>query len=330
MKVTVAQLTKIAGGTPNKANVTSVVLALDRYGAGVGLDLPHRLAHYLAQLGHESGNYKYDEEIASGAAYEGRKDLGNTQPGDGKRFKGRAGIQMTGRANYREFTKWVRKNIDANAPDFEASPELVNTDPWEGLVPIWYWSTRKLNKLADENDLETITLRINGGKNGLSDRIAKYVRAALVLAGYGPTDVLAFQTWAQQQGLLPQGKDQLDGDPGPKTRSALHMALAKERPAIASPAATPMPEVKAAPVVEETTVAVAPKAAEKTLWSRLNGGVAFLGTPFLMFWEADLYTKLAVGVVVLAAIGFLLFKGEMIAARVKSVLKAFDENEVVR
>ena len=224
--------------------------------------------------------------------------------------------------------------IDGNAPDFEANPELINTDPWEGLVPIWYWSTRKLNKMADENDLETITLRINGGKNGLADRIAKYVRAALVLAGYGPGDVLAFQTWAQQQGLIPadvKGEPtQLDGDAGPKTRSALHMALAKERPAAASPADTPMPEVKAAPVVEETQVPVIPPKSENTLWSRLNGGVAFLGTPFLMFWEADLTTKLVIGAVVLASVGFLLFKGELIAARVKSVLKAFDDSDVVR
>jgi len=327
MKITVAQLTKIAGGKPDKSNVASVVVALDKYGQAFGLDLPHRLAHYLGQLGHESGNYKYDEEIASGAAYEGRKDIGNIRPGDGKRFKGRGPIQITGRSNYKQFTAWCRKNVGP-CPDFEDEPEKINTDPWEGLVPIWYWSTRKLNAYADENNLEQITKKINGGTNGLGDRIDKYVRAALVLNGYGPSDVLAFQTWAQQRGLIPQGKDQLDGDAGPKTRAALHMALAKEQPA--SVTASLMPEVKASPVVEETTVAVAPKAAENTLWSRLNGGIAFLGTPFLMFWEADLTTKLVIGAFVLAAIGFLLFKGEMIAARVKSVLKAFDENEVVR
>ncbi len=82
------------------------------------LDNSLRLIHFLAQLAHETGNFRYMEEIASGAAYEGRKDLGNTQAGDGKRFKGRGPIQLTGRANHRKYGQQL-------GIDFENNPEIV-------------------------------------------------------------------------------------------------------------------------------------------------------------------------------------------------------------
>ncbi|MER8925769.1 glycoside hydrolase family 19 protein [Mesorhizobium sp. M0859] len=158
--LTAALLRKISKGTPNAANMNSVLIALDRFGTTTGLDQPHRLAHFLSQIMHESGSFKYDQEIASGAAYEGRKDLGNTFKGDGKKFKGRGPMQLTGRRNYAAFTKWARK-LDPSAPDFVAHPELVNTDPWEGASAIWYWEVgnptdKSLNAYADQNNAEMI------------------------------------------------------------------------------------------------------------------------------------------------------------------------------
>lgn len=125
-----------------------------------------RFAHFIAQLAHESGNFRYMEEIASGAAYEGRKDLGNTEKGDGTRYKGRGPIQLTGRANYRKYGR-------ALGIDFESHPELVSIPSIGLLVACKYWANNGLNELADRDDISTITLRINGGTNGIEDRKAK-------------------------------------------------------------------------------------------------------------------------------------------------------------
>lgn len=130
------------------------------------LDNSLRLIHFLAQLAHESGNFRYMEEIASGAAYEGRKDLGNTQVGDGKRFKGRGPIQLTGRANYRRYGQQL-------GIDFENNPEIVAIPSVGLLVACKFWFDNGLNELADKDDVVAITKRINGGTNGLADRKAK-------------------------------------------------------------------------------------------------------------------------------------------------------------
>lgn len=134
-----------------------------------------RLAHFLAQLGHESDGFNAMEEYASGAAYEGRKDLGNTQPGDGKRYKGRGPIQLTGRANYRTYGRQL-------GFDFERHPEIVAYPSVGMLVACKYWFDRGLNAYADADDILTVTKRINGGTNGLDDRKARLVKAkALIL-----------------------------------------------------------------------------------------------------------------------------------------------------
>src|ERR1700704_2715751 len=78
---------------------------------------------FLAQLAHESGELRYMEELASGSAYEGRKDLGNTQPGDGKRYKGRGPIQLPGRANYRAAGKALGYDLEG-MPELAARPEV--------------------------------------------------------------------------------------------------------------------------------------------------------------------------------------------------------------
>jgi putative chitinase len=124
-----------------------------------------RLAHFMAQLVHESGSFRYMEEIASGSAYEGRVDLGNTVPGDGKRFKGRGPIQLTGRANYRTFGRAIGIDLERH-PEIAAVPSI-------GLhLALEYWKSKGLNAFADADDVTTITKRINGGLNGFADRKA--------------------------------------------------------------------------------------------------------------------------------------------------------------
>jgi putative chitinase len=142
-----------------------------------GIDTPVRAAHFLAQIAHESGCLRYSEELASGAAYEGRKDLGNLEQGDGPRFKGRGLIQLTGRANYRQYGQACQRDFE-NADD----PGLVASDPALAVdVAGWFWATRKLNELADRDDLHGITRRVNGGLNGLEKRAAYLARAKWLL-----------------------------------------------------------------------------------------------------------------------------------------------------
>ena len=123
-----------------------------------------RLCAYFAQIGHESGQLKYSEEIASGAAYEGRKDLGNINPGDGVKFKGRGLIQLTGRNNYQSISKTY--NVD-----FINNPELLATPEWAVKSSLWFWENNDLNIIADSGDFKKLTRKINGGLNGYDDRI---------------------------------------------------------------------------------------------------------------------------------------------------------------
>lgn len=307
MKIDIPDVERIVGAnltSAQKANAKSALTTLNRYGASVGLDQPHRVAQYLAQLLHEGGAFRYDRELASGAAYEGRKKLGNTKPGDGKRFKGRGPIQITGRKNYRAFTQWAKK-LDPSAPNFEATPDAINTDPWEGLGPLWYWSTHDLNRYADAGNIEMITREINGGTNGLDDRIRWYVRTALVLLGYGPNDLKAFQQFA---------KVVQDGIAGPVTRAALHKALVAETSHAMRSAA-----IMAAPVVEQKPVvphSVDKKVKEKTnRFGFLAGGVGVASTGFTWLDGADWEKIIAVaGVGVLGVVLFLLLQNQLISA----------------
>jgi len=138
------------------------------------INTPMRAAHYLAQIGHESGRLFYVKEIASGKAYEGRKDLGNTQTGDGVRFKGRALIQITGRANYAECSKSL-------FVDFLNNPELLEKPIFAALSSAWFWKSRGLNELADKDYLTAITKKINGGQNGIDDRRTLLISAKKAL-----------------------------------------------------------------------------------------------------------------------------------------------------
>lgn len=133
-----------------------------------------RQAAFLAQIAHESGSLRYVEEIASGEAYEGRKDLGNTKTGDGKRFKGRGLIQITGRSNYAELSKELHF-------DFIANPEALERPGAASYSAAWFWWSRHLNRLADIDAFEKITRKINGGINGLTDRLDHWERCKKAL-----------------------------------------------------------------------------------------------------------------------------------------------------
>lgn len=124
---------------------------------------PLRQAHFLAQIVHESGGFRYTKEIATGEAYENRADLGNSSPGDGVKYKGRGYIQITGKNNYSQITKEL-------GIDFVLKPELFEIAPYNMLSAGWYWNSRNLNIWADKDDIKTITMKINGGLNGFTDR----------------------------------------------------------------------------------------------------------------------------------------------------------------
>ena len=171
MEITAEQIKKImptAGARAQK--YVTVINKLSRH---FEIDSPLRMAHWLAQVAHESGELRYTKELASGKAYEGRKDLGNTQKGDGVRFKGRGLIQITGRANYEAYAKYC-------GFDVVAKPELLEQPVGAVKSAMWYWQTRGLNALADNDDVMTITKRINGGRNGLASRKAYLARAKAV------------------------------------------------------------------------------------------------------------------------------------------------------
>lgn len=140
----------------------------------------NRIAMWLAQTGHESGSFVYTEEIASGAAYEGRADLGNTQPGDGVRFKGRSWIQITGRHNYTALSKWAHgKGIVPSPTFFVDDSRRLAEIRYAGTGPAWYWTVARpdINALSDAGDIVAVTQRINGGQNGIGDRRERYRRA---------------------------------------------------------------------------------------------------------------------------------------------------------
>lgn len=181
--LTTQQLQAATGCTPERAArwLPHIERACHLY----GIDTPKRLAAFLAQVGHESGRLRYVREIwgptPAQARYEGRADLGNRLPGDGKRFMGRGLIQITGRANYRAATKglWLQ---DKHAPNFEHMPELLELPAWAALSAAWYWHSRNLSPLADAGRFEAITRRINGGLNGQEERVALYGAALEALA----------------------------------------------------------------------------------------------------------------------------------------------------
>lgn len=173
MTLTLAQLLQIMPQARQRASL--FLSALNATMAEFGIDSPARQAAFLSQVGHESGQLLYVRELASGTAYEGRADLGNVIAGDGVRFKGRGLIQITGRANY-------VKCGAALCLDLIGHPDLLEQPINASRSAGWFWKAHGLNELADVGDQVMVTKRVNGGTNGLADRLALFSVAQRVLA----------------------------------------------------------------------------------------------------------------------------------------------------
>lgn len=142
---------------------------------------PERQAAFLAQIGHESGGLRYSRELwgptPAQVRYEGRADLGNTQPGDGSKYRGRGFLQITGRANYAAAG-------DALHLDLIGHPEILEEPDMCALSAAWWWQSHGLNERADDVSRDSfirITAIINGGTNGLADRLERWANAKQAL-----------------------------------------------------------------------------------------------------------------------------------------------------
>jgi putative chitinase len=172
------------------------------------IDNPHRIVGFLAQLAHESSEYRYMEEIADGSEYEGRTDLGDVYPGDGRKYKGHGPIQITGRTNYKLCGA-------ALGIDLINQPTLITLPQYGTLSAAWFWSTHDLNYVADQDWFLTITHIINGGYTGLDDRISYWNKDRSVV-GLPYLDILnreksLIAAYQSKNGLV------ADGDCGPNT-----------------------------------------------------------------------------------------------------------------
>lgn len=143
-----------------------------------GIDTPQRRACFIAQVAHESGQLRFTREMwgptPAQRGYEGRVDLGNTYPGDGFRYRGRGLIQITGRANYAACGAMLGFDVLNN-------PELLEGPTLASRSATWFWQRHGLNGLADKDDQGEICKRINGGTNGLAERLAFYRAACEVI-----------------------------------------------------------------------------------------------------------------------------------------------------
>lgn len=152
-----------------------------------------RASAWLGQIGHETGSLRWVQELWGPTPQQRRYEprttlsarLGNLRAGDGFRYRGRGAIQTTGRDNYARTRDRMRKLVGSSVPDFVADPALVATPEWACLTAASYWIERGLNRFADAGDQLTLTKRINGGTNGLADRLARTAsaRAACLLEG---------------------------------------------------------------------------------------------------------------------------------------------------
>lgn len=196
-----------SAGSRLDAHIPYIISAMDEG----DIETPQRVVAFLAQLAHESGEYRYMEELASGEAYEGRADLGNWLPGDGVRYKGRGPIQITGRNNYAACGA-------ALGLDLLAQPQLLTLPEHGTRSAVWFWNRNDLSKLADVDWFKTITRRINGGLNGLSDRRFYWDRnRALLSLPFVDLDreTDAIRQFQRDNGLTP------DGVVGPNTMRTL-------------------------------------------------------------------------------------------------------------
>lgn len=168
--ITAAQLRQISPEAPG--DLEKFVAPINITIAEFNISTPLRQAHFLAQIAHESGGFRFVEELASGDQYEGRLDLGNTQPGDGRRFKGRGLIQITGRSNYTACSLGLGLG---NA--LISQPDLLERSDLAARSAGWFWNSRNINRFADRDDLDSVTRTINGGLTNIEDRALRLSRA---------------------------------------------------------------------------------------------------------------------------------------------------------
>lgn len=170
--ISAAQLAAICAHA--SARIATFLQPLNDAMARFAINSPRRQAAFLAQCSHESGEFRYLRELASGDAYEPpsdkARDLGNNQPGDGRRFKGGGLIQVTGRSNYSACSA-------ALGLDLIGHPELIEVPANACMASAWWWQAHGLNELADVNAFGTITKRINGGFTHLDERLAFWLLA---------------------------------------------------------------------------------------------------------------------------------------------------------
>jgi len=143
--------------------IEGVAEYFNKYASSYGVTTENRICNFFAQAAHETDHFQTLREYADGSAYEGRSDLGNVHPEDGRRYRGRGIFQLTGRDNYRIFGKKLNLDLENN-PDLAEHPEV------SVRIALEYWKDRHLNEYADNDNIELITTRINGGLNGFDER----------------------------------------------------------------------------------------------------------------------------------------------------------------
>lgn len=172
------QLMKIMPAA-GRERAAAFLVPLNQWMPAYGINTPAREASFLSQVAHETAQLRFLRELWGPTdqqkRYEGRKDLGNTQPGDGFRYRGRGLIQTTGRANYAACGK-------ALGVDLLAHPDLLETPEYAVRSACLFWLMRGLNPLADAGDQVAVTRRVNGGANGLAERLAFFEIAFKVLS----------------------------------------------------------------------------------------------------------------------------------------------------
>lgn len=182
MQITEKDLIDIMPNARSQAGV--FVSALNSAMERRHIDSPKRIAAFLAQVGHESGQLRYVRELGNNQ-YLSKYDtgtlalrLGNTPEadGDGQKYRGRGLIQITGRSNYRQCSVGLFGD-----ERLLSLPELLEQPQWAAESAAWFWEQKGLNALADRDEFNTITRRINGGLNGLQDRLEIWARARAVL-----------------------------------------------------------------------------------------------------------------------------------------------------